>query len=295
MVKQENCYYVSKRTINREISGVIIMSKKSERTGFLEKRSNKLLILIIVVFLALVATTVGAFEYTSASSFCNSCHIMNPSYNAWASSGHKDIHCYNCHLEEGKINYLKAKVNGLKEVYLTVTNSVTTTGTDEKAWDKCQKCHAKVLEPAQKVGSLEFEHAKHLNQGMNCKQCHGNLVHGEENKDFKQFCIGCHQSNAISPSSHSKPEFKATHGQAFLKNNDSCAICHNAGQAQQAKPDVPSKAPSCQACHGVALPHPQGYIAQHKTDASKGTAQCMTCHNGAAGRQAPACSKCHKA
>jgi len=167
------------------------VNEQSEKQGFFAKKSNKLLVLIVAAFLALVATTVAAMEYTSTTGFCNSCHLMEPSYSAWANSSHKDVHCYDCHMDEGTINYFKAKVNGLKEVYLTVTKSVTTPGTDEKAWDRCQKCHADVLEPSsQKTGG--FEHPKHIKMGLNCKQCHGNLVHGEENKNLQELCAGCH-------------------------------------------------------------------------------------------------------
>lgn len=320
------------------------MNEEQKKRGFFTKRSNKLLVLIIAAFLGLAAATVGAMEYTSTTGFCNSCHIMNPSYGAWASSGHKGVHCYDCHMDDGAINYLKAKVNGLKEVYLVVTNSVTTPGTDEKAWDRCQKCHAKLLGPSSQQTD-SFEHYKHISKGLDCKQCHGNLVHGKENKDFKQLCVDCHKNKVATPTSHSTPEFKVTHGQAFLKNNNSCELCHSEGQGKEmcqkchglamphpnqfvdkhvaeiksanatsanantagtevclkchlAKPDdLPRKAQSCQACHGITLPHPQDFLSGHgKAVQDQGDKTCLNCHKDQPAGQtrlAKSCDSCH--
>lgn len=223
--------------------------------GFFAKRSNKLLVLIIGSFLALAVVTFAAMEYTSTTGFCNQCHIMNPYYNTWATSSHKGVHCYDCHIDEGTFNYLKAKVNGLKELYLVATDSVTTPGKDEKAWDKCQKCHAKLLQPSSQETD-SFEHYKHIKSGLNCKQCHGDLIHGQETKDFRQICVDCHKNKVATPASHSAPEFKVTHGQAFLKNNNGCELCHSEGQAQQ----------MCQSCHGVTMPHPANYVDRHVAD-----------------------------
>lgn len=283
------------------------MNEEPEKQGFFAKKSNRLLVLIIAAFLALAATTVGAMEYTSTTGFCNSCHIMNPYYGAWAVSSHKGVHCYDCHMEDGAINYIKAKVNGLKEVYLVATKSVTTPGKDEKAWEKCQKCHAKLLEPSSQETD-SFAHYNHVSKGISCKQCHGDLVHGKENKDFQQICVDCHKNGVAKPKSHSNPEFKVTHGQTFLRNNNGCELCHSEGKTKEL----------CQNCHGVAMPHPANFVDKHtvgiNTTATPvvktantapaaavsakaaGTEVCLNCHLEKPDnlpRKAVSCQGCH--
>src|SRR5690242_7727803 len=52
----------------------------------------------VLFFLVLVAM---AGWYTSRPKFCRSCHIMEPYYDSWAVSKHKDVSCIECHFAPG--------------------------------------------------------------------------------------------------------------------------------------------------------------------------------------------------
>src|SRR5947199_178535 len=55
-------------------------------------------------FFAILGSTIGAAflgvlataAYSESPSFCRSCHIMEPYYQAWHSSKHKDVACVEC-------------------------------------------------------------------------------------------------------------------------------------------------------------------------------------------------------
>ena len=57
----------------------------------------------------------GAIVVTGQTGFCNSCHIMNPYYASWQTSGHASVNCLDCHLQPGFSGYVKGKINGLAQ------------------------------------------------------------------------------------------------------------------------------------------------------------------------------------
>ncbi|MCD8511780.1 MAG: NapC/NirT family cytochrome c [Bacillus sp. (in: Bacteria)] len=60
---------------------------------------------------------------TSTNEFCASCHSMAPQVYTFEASSHSNIDCVACHIEPGVVNYVEAKIFGLYELYVTVTNS----------------------------------------------------------------------------------------------------------------------------------------------------------------------------
>ena len=44
--------------------------------------------------------------------FCRSCHIMEPYYQAWHSSTHKNVPCTDCHFEPGLENTIIGQIPG---------------------------------------------------------------------------------------------------------------------------------------------------------------------------------------
>ncbi len=308
------------------------MSSEPEHPqGPLAKNRNKLLIIAIIAVIAVIGISVGTFEYTSTTNFCSQCHVMDPYYGTWAQSAHKDIHCYECHIDDGTVNYLKAKVNGLRELYVTVTGAEANPD-DQSAWGRCKKCHSSLMEKPTQASNDSFEHYKHLQSGLTCKKCHGDPIHHKEVKITQQLCADCHKDMKVKPSTHDTPEFKVTHGRN-LKNTESCGLCHN-GLVQQTcnschgvsmphqdkyvnqhvdqvktygqancqkchldKPDnLPRNAKACNSCHGVQIPHPQGYLTQHSSVTNQQTAACLKCHKDKSeipNSKAVACQKCH--
>ena len=57
-------------------------------------------VVILVVILGAVGT-VGFVQVSSQPGFCKSCHIMQPYYDSWRTSSHRDIACIQCHIAPG--------------------------------------------------------------------------------------------------------------------------------------------------------------------------------------------------
>ena len=77
----------------------------------------------LVVVVAVVIGSTSFAEYSMQPEFCRSCHIMEPYYQAWHRSTHKDVACQDCHFEPGWRNTLKGKFQASAQVakYLTRT------------------------------------------------------------------------------------------------------------------------------------------------------------------------------
>lgn len=71
-----------------------------------------------------VAAGVGglmAAAYTETASFCGQCHTMDPELKAYEMSAHKDVACAECHVAPGIGGFVKAKVNGTKQLIGVIT------------------------------------------------------------------------------------------------------------------------------------------------------------------------------
>src|SRR5215471_6952290 len=78
----------------------------------------------VLAFLVLGAVASGAFlEYSMQPDFCRSCHLMEPYYQAWHASSHKNVPCTECHFEPGleKTLYGKFQASSQAVKYLTKT------------------------------------------------------------------------------------------------------------------------------------------------------------------------------
>ena len=56
---------------------------------------------VLATFIVLVGGSAGFAEYSMQPDFCRSCHLMEPYYQAWHSSTHKNVACTKCHFEPG--------------------------------------------------------------------------------------------------------------------------------------------------------------------------------------------------
>jgi nitrate/TMAO reductase-like tetraheme cytochrome c subunit len=71
-----------------------------------------------IVNLLIVATAAyrGA-AYMDSPQFCGqSCHVMHPEYTAYKISPHSHVECAECHIGSGAGSYVRAKVNGTKQL-----------------------------------------------------------------------------------------------------------------------------------------------------------------------------------
>lgn len=59
--------------------------------------------------------------YTTSHSFCNSCHIMTPYYDAWRTSKHNNVTCVACHYPPQTREALWVKFQAINSVVQFVT------------------------------------------------------------------------------------------------------------------------------------------------------------------------------
>ncbi len=79
------------------------------------------LILLISGFLFLFMSVFGSyrvFEFSESVVFCGqTCHVMNPEFVAYNHSPHAKVRCVECHVGGGADHYVKAKLNGVHQLY----------------------------------------------------------------------------------------------------------------------------------------------------------------------------------
>ncbi|MEH7504206.1 NapC/NirT family cytochrome c [Neobacillus drentensis] len=120
-------------------------------------------------------------ETTSSSKFCSSCHEMKPQYYTWKASSHSEVECDSCHIGPGADKYLKAKGNGIQELYKKQTDTylapikMPNLIPDEA----CESCHNMKSRDVTPSGDIIIPHSKHKTEGIKCVQCHSGTAHGE--------------------------------------------------------------------------------------------------------------------
>jgi hypothetical protein len=112
-----------------------------------------------------------------------------------------------------------------------------------------------------------------------------------------KFCVDCHSSKKVVPSSHRKPfwvkpatpsvsvygksaaQVKAEHALAAQDSIESCEVCHGAGGTNAA---------FCKSCHKLEVPHTEEFKKFHGATGRKNPAVCRNCHG-----YKEMCSNCH--
>jgi nitrate/TMAO reductase-like tetraheme cytochrome c subunit len=109
------------------------------------------LILLCSVFLLLFISGLGSyrvFEYSESVTFCGQlCHVMNPEFTAYNASAHSQVTCVQCHVGGGAEWYVRAKFNGMRQLYGVTLGSYekpirTPVHNMRPANDTCAKCHS---------------------------------------------------------------------------------------------------------------------------------------------------------
>lgn len=102
-----------------------------------------------VVFFAIIAiATIKGFEFTESTAFCGEvCHVpMEPEHVAWQQSPHARVRCVECHVGSGIDYYVKAKINGTRQLYSVLTGTYPTpiptpVHNLRPARGTCERCH----------------------------------------------------------------------------------------------------------------------------------------------------------
>jgi nitrate/TMAO reductase-like tetraheme cytochrome c subunit len=91
---------------------------------------------------------VAAVGFSETPGFCGMCHTMDPELKAYAMSPHRDVTCAECHVEPGAAGFIKAKVNGTKQLFDIITGQFPTPieppdhAKLPAVKDTCLKCHS---------------------------------------------------------------------------------------------------------------------------------------------------------
>jgi nitrate/TMAO reductase-like tetraheme cytochrome c subunit len=242
------------------------------------KRTRRLIVWgpVAVVLLVLLAVTA---VYTEQSSFCATCHEMQPYYDAWRSGPHaKSAQCVDCHVDAGILAHIMHKPIALKEVWdhFFGNNTFPNYSVDVPN-SRCTRCHSKVSDPS---GS-KFSHAQHETRAT-CKDCHARAGHVVSLASLA--AAGVLKSGTTTPSvsvpangtpssisGHIKVICQDCHDQAKMK----CSACHQAPHESRGE---------CSNCHKPGT----SFVASHPSGAN-----CASCHKPPANHYTKDCSACH--
>ena len=106
-----------------------------------------LLFLVAGFAVAMTASGVAALQWTETADFCGRCHTMGPELKAHAISPHRELACAECHVEPGIQGWVKAKLNGTKQLIEIVTGNFPTPIPPPGHGDlpptsvTCRRCH----------------------------------------------------------------------------------------------------------------------------------------------------------
>jgi nitrate/TMAO reductase-like tetraheme cytochrome c subunit len=244
---------------------------KKDRSSITRSRANfyKILTIVFASLVLLVVAGYGTVEETSSKSFCSTCHEMKPEAETLKASSHSNVECKECHIQSGAVNYAKAKMNGLVQVYEKVTDSYPAPihMPTKIPNSTCERCHNMKTRDVTPAGDIIIPHEKHLKEGVQCVDCHSGVAHGDisdRNVTFKtdydkwndtlgkqmmsdvkftqpkmEDCISCHKTNNVSTA---------------------CKTCHSTGM----KPDSHND--------------PTFMKGEHGKLAEKDIKKCNSCH-----------------
>ena len=92
-------------------------------------------------------------EYSSRPEFCTSCHFMQPYYDSWKTSSHKDVPCSKCHYPPGVEGLVESKTQALSTVVRYFTGTYGTKPWAEIGDKGCLKpsCHSEEMLEGKRV------------------------------------------------------------------------------------------------------------------------------------------------
>lgn len=211
----------------------------------------------------------------------------------WAHSTHSKMSCVDCHVEPGVGAFVTFAAKAIPAFYSQLITGPTDTNLLGAPGRKaCEKCHTKYREVAPS-GDLLIPHRAHVQVlGMECGECHKNLVHSLNRRGFNRpemedclkqchdgktasnECVDCHtQKNA--PKSHKETNWLEVHGRQ--PNMQECAQCH----------DWTPK--YCEECHKQRpASHAGNWKKDHAAPAKARGDGCLVCHD-----EQKFCGECH--
>jgi nitrate/TMAO reductase-like tetraheme cytochrome c subunit len=107
------------------------------------------LLLVVGAFaFAGIWTSVTLVHWTETADFCGRCHQMGPELAGYVAGPHNDVTCGECHVEPGVAGWVKAKLNGTRQLIQVLTGTYPKPipppdhGDLPAVQDTCLKCHS---------------------------------------------------------------------------------------------------------------------------------------------------------
>jgi hypothetical protein len=192
----------------------------------------KLLIIALITFIVAGGGYVAYrfYDFTQNNpKFCVGCHLMQPAFDTWAQSEHKDLNCHDCHhlsvpeMNDLLISFVLHRPNVVPERHGKVIVG--------KKY--CNQCHTEGK--AKRINRSLF-HAKHVYmEQIECTECHGDVKPDKSGLHrflpTEKFCTKCHTD-------------KVVHGEGM--GGLACINCHT-DRTQDLKPGRKK----CLYCHSA--------------------------------------------
>lgn len=264
---------------------------------------------VLAFFVVGAGGALGFLEYSMQPDFCRSCHIMEPYYQAWHSSSHKNVACTDCHFEPGMDKTMYGKWQASSQAAKWLTNTYGSKPHAEVRDASCMRsgCHERrLLEgkvtwevPSVRGGkvTIHFDHAPHLTEErrgkqLRCVSCHSQIVQGQHITVTVETCFLCHfkgfehgrneQTMGGCTACHGVPKetIRLATGefshQEYIERGVECQSCH--ADVVKGEGAVPKQV--CWNCHNQP-----GQIAKygetnliHSEHVSKHKVECSSCH-----------------
>ena len=147
----------------------------------------KITALVIIGILLIYVTTVKVSESNFA---CGYCHTDQ--HERWAASTHETVDCLECHIDPGISGAIDAQVNGLQNLYVSITKGNEIKPHEDPipiSTENCMSCHAAIFlvtelgwedlpDNSLKVQGLKIGHRIHVEKyNIMCVECHRGIVH----------------------------------------------------------------------------------------------------------------------
>ena len=269
-----------------------------------EPISLKAKILIVALILVIVSGSgYGSYRFYDFSQnnpkFCVGCHLMQPAFETWEQSEHKNINCHDCH-------HLSVKeLNGLLISFVIKRPTAVPERHKEHVIVKqkyCNQCHTEGN--AVRINKSLF-HAKHVYmEQLECTQCHGDVKADKSGLHrflpTEKFCNKCHPEKQVHGEGMGGLACLNCHTDRtkdLKPGRLKCLYCHSSDDRvrKQLKDDATldvrffapdaatikkakkisfdEKSPMQFYCYECHKPHEAGRIRPRNTD-------CLRCHSG---------------
>ncbi|GAW91449.1 cytochrome c3 family protein [Calderihabitans maritimus] len=228
------------------------------------KRRRRITLVLVYLCIAVLGYGLGSYlKYDRNPETCASCHIMKPQVMAWQLTAHSTVPCRQCHQDISLLTYKFRHRTGRYRLPVQVDGFMS----DEI----CLQCHnpKRIVTPP---GDLLIPHTLHMTKGIDCIDCHRNVVHANVNQLIMK--------QKLNPGDINLEQVKQLTSYGNRIPMDKCMECHNGAKAPR----------ECNVCHSDKQIPDNHRLAQwstqHGKEAFKNIGECNDCHEYDVSRKA---------